>query len=162
MNSRKVREAMQTVFERLRALDSAELRRQIDAHRDGPLSKQLIESGMFEARVAEGRELLSIANGPDAELPTYLNYAFVTHVGYWFLSNSSLLEMSATLAASTPLVYSADMEIQSTALWQAFWSNLPIWDDAALATTWLTADQKRTTLSWIEEASSIEQLAWAA
>jgi hypothetical protein len=67
-----------------------------------------------------------------------------------------------TLPASTRIVYTANIEMRSTTLWQAFWSDLPIWYGAVSATRWLTVDQQRPTLSSIEEASLIEQLAWAA
>ena len=63
MNSPKVREAMRIVSKQLRAMDPAELRRQIDTHRGGPLSRQLIDSGMFEAREAEAAELLPARAG---------------------------------------------------------------------------------------------------
>ena len=67
MNSPKVREAMRIVSKQLRAMDPAELRRQIDTHRGGPLSRQLIDSGMFEAREAEAAELLPA--GPAVAVP---------------------------------------------------------------------------------------------
>jgi hypothetical protein len=117
---------------------------------------------MFEARVAEARALLSIANEHSQELPTSPSDAFGAPFGDWILSDFAQLKTSMTLPASTRIVYTANIEMRSTTLWQAFWSDLPIWYGAVSATRWLTVDQQRPTLSSIEEASLIEQLAWAA
>jgi hypothetical protein len=55
MNSEAIRRAMNEAFRELKSLDNADFVRLIQKHEDGPITQALIESGMFEGRVAEAR-----------------------------------------------------------------------------------------------------------